>query len=86
VALALDIPEVKERALLAEGSLFTKAAGLTAKADLDDLYERSEDNSEDLDIEEDNYDIRPTKPSHVDFEKSTIKGAHSGVYEYSLYL
>jgi hypothetical protein len=86
VALALDILEVKERALLAVGSLFTKAAGLTAKADLDNLYEQSEDDSEDLDIEEDNYDIRPTKPSHVDFGKSTIKGAHSGVYEYSLYL
>lgn len=57
MALALDIPEVKETALLAEGSLFTKASGLTAKAILDDLYERSEDDSEDLDIEEDNYDI-----------------------------
>jgi hypothetical protein len=33
-------------------------------------------NSEDLDIEEDNEEIRPTKPSHIVFGKSTIGTGH----------
>jgi hypothetical protein len=32
--------------------------------------------SGDIDIEEDNTIIRPTKPSHVDFDKSKIKDGH----------
>jgi hypothetical protein len=35
----------------------------------------SED-SDNIYIEEDNTIIRPTKPSHVDFDKSKIKGGH----------
>lgn len=35
----------------------------------------SED-SDDIDIEEDNTIIHPTKPSHVDFGKSKIKEGH----------
>jgi hypothetical protein len=34
------------------------------------------DDNEDIDIEEDNTIIRPTKPSHVNFGKFTIKGGH----------
>jgi hypothetical protein len=37
-----------------------------------------EDN-DDIDIEEDNTIIRPTKPSHVDFRKLKIKGGHTEV-------
>jgi hypothetical protein len=36
----------------------------------------SSDNRDDIDIEEDNMIIRPTKQSHVDFRKSKIKGGH----------
>jgi hypothetical protein len=32
------------------------------------------EDSDDIDIEEDNTIIRPTKPSHVDFRKSKIEG------------
>jgi hypothetical protein len=32
--------------------------------------------SDDIDIEEDNTIIRPTKPSHVNFSKSKIKGGN----------
>jgi hypothetical protein len=35
----------------------------------------SED-SDNIDVEEDSTIIRPTKPSHVDFGKSKIKGGH----------
>lgn len=38
--------------------------------------EGSDNDSEDIDIEEDSNIIRPTKPSHVDFGKFTIKGGH----------
>jgi hypothetical protein len=41
-----------------------------------DPTEGSEDDNNDIDIEEDNTMIRPTKPSHVDFKKSKIKGEH----------
>jgi hypothetical protein len=34
------------------------------------------EDSDDIDIEEDNSIIRPTKPSHVDYRKSKIKGRH----------
>jgi hypothetical protein len=55
------------------------ASEATAPQDEDvvvDPTEASEDDSDDIDIEEDNTIIRPTKPSHVDFEKSKIKGEH----------
>jgi hypothetical protein len=32
--------------------------------------------SDNIDIEEDSTTIRPTKPSHVDFDKCKIKGGH----------
>jgi hypothetical protein len=32
--------------------------------------------SDDIEIEEDGTTIRPTKPSHVDFDKSKTKGGH----------
>jgi hypothetical protein len=40
------------------------------------LTKESEDNSESLEFEEDSNDIRPTKPSHVCFRKSTIMMGH----------
>lgn len=39
-----------------------------------DLAEGSDDDREDIDIEEDNNIIRPTKPIHLEFRKFTIKG------------
>lgn len=36
----------------------------------------SEEDNDDIDIEEDSIIIRPTKPCHVDFAKSKIKGGH----------
>jgi hypothetical protein len=41
-----------------------------------DPAEGSDDDNEDTDIEEDSTIIHPTKPSHVDSGKSTIKGGH----------
>jgi hypothetical protein len=38
----------------------------------------SED-SDNIDIKEDSTTIRPTKPSHMDFGKSKIKGGHNDV-------
>jgi hypothetical protein len=40
----------------------------------------------DIDVEEDNTIIRPTKPSHVDFEKSKIKEGHIEVLNYFGYI
>jgi hypothetical protein len=56
-----------------------KAAAPQAKGVVVNLDEGSEDDSEDIGIEEDNTIIRPTKLSHVDFKKSKIKGGHIGV-------
>jgi hypothetical protein len=51
------------------------AVGATAsKAEVSSLNQ-SED-SMDIDFNVDNTTIRPTKPSHVDFEKSKIKEGH----------
>jgi hypothetical protein len=36
----------------------------------------SSEGNDNIDIEEDNTIIRPTKPSHVDFDKCKIKGGH----------
>ena len=36
----------------------------------------SDDDSQHIEIAEDNNGIHPTKPSHVDFGKSTIKEGH----------
>jgi hypothetical protein len=36
----------------------------------------SSEDSDDVDIEEDNTTICPTKPSHMNFSKSKIKGGH----------
>jgi hypothetical protein len=41
-----------------------------------DPAEGLDDDNEDIDIEQDNTMIRPTMPSHADFEKSTIKGGY----------
>ena len=45
----------------------------------------SED-SDDIDIEEDSAIIRSTKPSHVDFGKSMIKGGHIEVLNHFGYM
>jgi hypothetical protein len=38
------------------------------------------EDSDNIDIDEDNIIICPTKPSHVDFSKSKIKGGHIEVF------
>jgi hypothetical protein len=45
----------------------------------------SED-SDDIYIEEDNTTIRPMKPSHVNFDKSKIKGGHIEVLNHFGYI
>ena len=45
----------------------------------------SKDN-DDIDIEDDNTIICPTKPSHVDFDKSNIKGGHTEVLTHFGYI
>jgi hypothetical protein len=57
---------------------FVSAAGATASQAKASSMNLSED-SEKIDIEEDNTIIRPTKPSHVDFGKSKIKEGHTEV-------
>lgn len=64
---------------VARSIVAVKAAAPQAKGVVANLDEGSEDDSEDIGIEEDNTIIRPTKLSHVDFKKSKIKGGHIGV-------
>jgi hypothetical protein len=49
-----------------------EATASQAKAGVVNLFE----DSDNIDIEEDSTTIYPTKPSHVDFGKSKIKGGH----------
>jgi hypothetical protein len=58
------------------------ASALQAEAG---LLNQSEDNVE-VDFGEDKTIVRPTKPSHVDFEKSKIKEGHIEVLNYFGYI
>jgi hypothetical protein len=72
LVLVSDAPKVRK-----EGSIVVaKATVPCAKDAVVDPAEGSDDDSEDIYIEEDNKIIRPKKPSHVDFGKSTIKRGH----------
>jgi hypothetical protein len=72
LVIASDAPETKGD----NSIVVAKATTPQAEDAVVDLAEGSGDDSEDIGIEEDNKIIRPTKPSHVDFRKSTIKGGH----------
>jgi hypothetical protein len=66
LAPSSDVPETKVEDLTAttEGTACqTKVATMDPSED-----------SDDIDIEEDSIIIQPTKPSHMDFGKSKIKG------------
>lgn len=72
LVLALGAPEAR-----GEGSIVVdKAIVPCAKNDAVDLANRLDDDSEDIDMEDDNNIIYPMKPSHVDFGKSRIKEGH----------
>lgn len=67
VALASDVAEEKEKASLVESSLSAEVTSLATEAEvggaLADLTQGSEDDREDLGIEEDSNDIWLTNPS-----------------------
>jgi hypothetical protein len=72
LVFALGAPEARR-----EGStVVAKAIVPRAKHDAVDPAKRLDDDSEDIDIEDDNNIIYPMKPSHVDFGKSRIKEGH----------
>jgi hypothetical protein len=66
LAPSSDVPETKVEYL----SATTEATAYQTKVA---TMDPSED-SDDIDIEEDSIIIQPTKPSHMDFGKSKIKG------------
>lgn len=70
------VRKMEESASVAESILMFEAIGPTVEDDVANLVEGSEDDNEDLNIEEDNNDIRSTKPSHMNFSKLTIKGGY----------
>ena len=72
LAIALDVVVVKEGVALVESSHLDEVTRGEAKDNLVGLAEESEDDSENLDIEEDINGIQPMKPSHVNFGKSKI--------------
>jgi hypothetical protein len=72
----LDPPKAR-----GEGSVVVAKAIVPCAEDIVvDPTEGADDDSKDIDIEEDNNTIRPTKPSHVDLGKSTIKGGPIEVF------
>jgi hypothetical protein len=71
LVLSLDVLESKAKNLV----VATETTASHAEAATDPSKGLGEDIT-DIDIEEDNIIIRPTKPSHVDFRKSKIKEGH----------
>jgi hypothetical protein len=67
-----DVPEMRVKE-------FALAAGATASQAEAISMNPSKDN-DNIGIEEDSRIIRPTKPSHVDFDKSKMKGEHIEVH------
>lgn len=67
--LALDAPKAKGEASITGAEATVPSAEDTVV----DPAKESDDDNEDIDIEAGINDIWPTKASHVDFEKSTIK-------------
>jgi hypothetical protein len=65
-------PETKDEV----SAVGTEATVLQAGGAVTEPSEGSSDDNDDIDIEEDNTIIRPTKSSDVDFGKSKIKGGH----------
>lgn len=75
--IALDLTVVNafdtaEKVMLCEGTLLTEIDG----SNMAGVTDGSGDESEGLDIEEDGKEIRPMKPSHIAFGKSTIGTYH----------
>jgi hypothetical protein len=66
------VPESKAEDL----TVITEAIGSQADAIVADPSEGPGEDNDDIDIEKDNTTICPTKPSHLDFRKSKIKGGH----------
>jgi hypothetical protein len=73
-----DVPETRVEE-------FSSTVGATASQAKADSMNPSED-SDNIDIEEDNTIIWPTKPSHVNFGKSMIKGGHIEVLNHFSYI
>jgi hypothetical protein len=71
--------------LVAESGTMTEASRLGVEDVVINPIDGSEDDNEDLYIEEESNDIEPTKPSHVDFGKSTINDGHIQVLTESHY-
>jgi hypothetical protein len=71
LVLSLDVPESKAKNLAVATETTTSHAEAAT-----DPYEGLDEDITDIDIEEDNIIICPTKPSHVDFRKSKIKEGH----------
>jgi hypothetical protein len=72
LVLASDAPETKVESL----AVVAEATVLQYGGTVADPSKGSSDDNDDIDIEEDNTIICPTKPSHIDFGKSEIKGGH----------
>jgi hypothetical protein len=70
--LALNTPKTRGESSIG----VAKATTPHAEDDAVNPAEGSDNDSEDIDIEENSNIIRPRKPSHVDFRKSIIKGGH----------
>lgn len=86
LVLASDIPEMKGEASGVESRAMTKVSRpVTEDVDANPV-EGSHDDNEEINIEEDNNDIQPMKPSHMDFWISTIKEGHIQVLTESHYI
>jgi hypothetical protein len=72
LVLALKTPDTRGDSSI----VVVEATSPQAEVAIADLAEESDDDNEDIDIEEDNTIMRPKTPIHVDFVKSTIKGGH----------
>lgn len=72
LVLSLKTLETKIESLV----IAAEATAPQAEGAIADPIEGSNDDSEDINIEDDNTIIHPMKPSHVDFRKSKIKGGH----------
>jgi hypothetical protein len=72
LVLALETPETR----VESSFVVAEATAPQVEGAATNPTEGSADDIEDIDIEEDNAIICPTKPSHVDFRQSTIKRGH----------